>query len=452
MVTRGLARDKRRILTSAATSSNRVRLRDAYRFFTPLLLMAELTMFSHAIVAAFLARMPNPTENLAAYSIAFFFHSTMGSPLWACQMVSLSFMRDQQAVRRMLVFSAQVMASIGWVWIVLGATPAGDWFYGSLFGLSQKVTEGARQCTLILVLMLPLVAVRSLMYALMMRARRTLLVTYGTIIRLVALGVALYLMSGNVEGPKIGALAIIACIVVETLFSIVAARSIYGRLSTQQGPPVSYKELWIFAWPIMVMHTAEHGVNFLVSLFLGRLPRPELALAVFSVADSILRVLLSPLRNLTITVQSLSNSALDFPVLGRFCAQIALAFAALMTLFFIPPINHFALTKAMGLTDALADYAGLALTIGILLALSIGAAAAARGFLIASRQTKILAISSALRLVAVVTVGSIALLYDASNGAAVGLWALTAAFATEAVVLTIKALGLRRDGTLRPTG
>lgn len=72
MVTRDLARDKRRILTSAATSSNRVRLRDAYRFFTPLLLMAELTMFSHAIVAAFLARMPNPTENLAAYSIAFF--------------------------------------------------------------------------------------------------------------------------------------------------------------------------------------------------------------------------------------------------------------------------------------------------------------------------------------------------------------------------------------------
>ena len=367
-------------------------------------------------------------------------------------MVPLSFMRDQQAVRRMLVFSAQVMASIDWVWIVLGATPAGDWFYGSLFGLSQKVTEGARQCTLILVLMLPRVAVRSLMYPLMMRARRTLLVTYGTIIRLVALGAALCLMSGNVEGPKIGALAIIACIVVETLFSIVAARSIYGRLSIQQGPPVSYKELWIFAWPIMVMHTAEHGVNFLVSLFLGRLPRPELALAVFSVADSILRVLLSPLRNLTITVQSLSNSALDFPVLGRFCAQIALAFAALMTLFFIPPINHFALTKAMGLTDALADYAGLALTIGILLALSIGAAAAARGFLIASRQTKILAISSALRLVAVVTVGSIALLYDASNGAAVGLWALTAAFATEGVVLTIMALGLRRDGTLRPAG
>jgi len=407
-------------------------------------------MFSHAIVAGFLARMPDPTPILAAYSIAFFFHSTMGSPLWACQMVALSFMRDRDAVRRMLVFSAQVLLAIAWVWLALGWTTLGDWFYGTLFGLSPEVAAGARECTLILVLMLPLVAIRSIMYALLMRARRTLLVTYGTIIRLVALALALYLLSGHIEGAAIGAVAIIICIVVETSYSVFAAMPFYRQLDKAGPTQASYKELWIFAWPIMVMHSAEHGVNFLVSLFLGRLPRPELALAVFSVTDSILRVLLSPLRNLTITVQSLANTREDFPTLLRFAAQVSAIFAAAMALFLVTPINDFALMKAMGLSIDLAAYAGYALVIGVALAISIGAAASARGFLIVSRNTRILALSSALRLIAVVAVGTTAVVSQASNGAAVGLWALTAAFATEALVLVIKALALRRAGALQP--
>ena len=38
--------------------------------------MAELHMLSHAIISAFLARMPNSEPILAAYSIAFYLHAT----------------------------------------------------------------------------------------------------------------------------------------------------------------------------------------------------------------------------------------------------------------------------------------------------------------------------------------------------------------------------------------
>ncbi|MEM7407436.1 MAG: hypothetical protein AAF458_19225 [Pseudomonadota bacterium] len=439
-------------MSQTDTGASRVRLRDAYRFFMPLMLTAELTMVSHAIVAGFLARMDNPAPILAAYSIAFFFHSTMGSPLWACQMVSVSYIRDRASVRRMLAFSAQVMCAVGWVWLALGLTPLGDRVFGDAFGLRPEVVRDARLCTTLLFLMLPLVAVRSVMYATMMRARRTLLVSYGTVVRLIALGAALPLLSLWLDGAVVGAAAIICCISVETTYSVLFAWPIYRRFEPRSRPLPRYREIWVFAWPIMVMHAAEQGVNFLVSLFLGRLPRPELALAAYGVVDSILKVLLSPLRNLTLTLQALAQTRTDLYVIGVFCVQITLIFAAVLALAFIPAVNDFALRGAMGLTDEIADYAGLALGIGVPLALMMGLAATTRGLLITCRSTAVLALSSGLRLVAVAAVGGLGVAVAADNGAALGLFALTAAFGVEGAILLVKTLQLKRRGKLNPGG
>ena len=76
-------------------AQSRVTLREAYKFFLPLIFMAELHMLSHAVISAFLARMPDPEPILAAYSMAFYLHATLGSPVWACQFVALSYIRDK---------------------------------------------------------------------------------------------------------------------------------------------------------------------------------------------------------------------------------------------------------------------------------------------------------------------------------------------------------------------
>ena len=65
-------------------------------------------------------------------------------------------------------------------------------------------------------------------------------------------------------------------------------------------------------------------------------------------------------------------------------------------------------------------------------------------------ETRILALSSAMRLTAVALVGAGAVQLGASNGAAAGLWALTAAFATEAAVLLYRVRNMHKAGALRP--
>ena len=436
--------------TDGGRPQPRASIRDAYKFFLPLMLTAELMMLSHAMVVAFLARMPDPAPVLAAFSIAFYLHATIGSPVWACQIVALSFIRDRASLRTLLIFSFQTAALVAWIWFLIGATPVGDWFFTTLFGASESVARSAKLCTLIAFFMVPCVLVRSLAYALMMTMRRTMLVTYGSGIRIVVLFVLLSFLTSRHQGAAIGILALLGCIVVETLYAVWVARRFFLALPTRIADPPTYRRLWQFSWPIMLMQIAESGVSFTVNFFLGRLVRPELALAAFGVLDSIVRVLLSPLRNLILTAQTLLHVRADIHVLVVFAGQVAVIFCFTMLLFFIPPVRNWILFEVIGLPLEIATQVASALQVSSLLALCMAAACLTRGLLIVSHNTGVIAITSVLRLAAVVVAGVLGVTLGATNGAMLGIIALIAAFATEAVILTsyLLRLGHSRSGLL----
>ena len=95
-------------------------------------------MLSHAIISAFLARMPDPEPILAAYSIAFYLHATLGSPVWACQFVAISFIKDRASTLRLFIFSTQTFLLVAWFWALIGLTPVGITFFVKVFGFRQK--------------------------------------------------------------------------------------------------------------------------------------------------------------------------------------------------------------------------------------------------------------------------------------------------------------------------
>lgn len=421
-------------------------IHDAYKFFLPLIFMAELHMLSHGVITAFLARMPDPEPILAAYSLAFYLHSTLGSPVWACQFVAISYIRDKASMRRLLIFSAQAFAVFGWFWALIALTPLGITFFHSVFGASAEVAREAQLCMIVSTLIVPFALFRSLSYALLMIRRRTLLVTLGTIIRLVGLAGILAILTRVTDGAMVGMSALTACIGVETLYAVIAARRYYRELPARSEPPPSYGELWRFGWPVMLMQTAESGVAVTANFFLGRLTRPELAIAAFGVLDGMMRVLLGPLRNLTPAVQTLTKNRADLRVILRFCLQLAALFSLVMCLFQLKAVRTWALETVIGLPPELAAYVAPALTLTFLLALCMTAASFARGLLLSSRKTGAIAFSSAARIVAVGGVGAIALSATDVNGAVVGVVSLIAAFGTEAVILISRVIHAERRG------
>jgi hypothetical protein len=188
------------------------------------------------------------------------------------------------------------------------------------------------------------------------------------------------------------------------------------------------------------MQIAESGVAFTASFFLGRLLRPELALAAFGVLDAMMRVLLGPLRNLTQAVQTLTNNRSDAVVIGKFTIHLAILFTLITCAFYNEAIRQYALGNVMGLSLSMINYITPALLLTPLLALSMTAAAYTRGQLLASRKTGAIAFASTARILAVLTVGLIALSLSDANGAVVGVFSLIAAFTTEAIILGGKVL------------
>ena len=190
--------------------------------------------------------------------------------------------------------------------------------------------------------------------------------------------------------------------------------------------------------------TAESGVAFTVNFFLGRLPRPELAIAAFGVLDGMLRVMLGPLRNLTPAVQTLTRDPRDVGTIRRFAIHIAVIFCIVMSIFQFEAARLWALEGVMGLPTDMAAYISPALQLGVFLALAMTAAAFFKGVLLSSRKTGAIAVSSGARIVAVVAVGGTALLVPGANGAVIDMLALIAAFTAEAFVLGLRVFQLRR--------
>ena len=412
-----------------------VTIKESYRFFTPLIFMAELHMLSHAIISAFLARMPDPEPILAAYSIAFYLHATLGSPVWACQFVAISFIKDRASTLRLLIFSSQTFLLVAWFWALIGLTPVGIAFFVEIFGTSIDVAKEAQLCILISTLIVPCVFFRSIAYALLMLNRRTTLVTLGTLIRLFGLFGILFVLQGQTTGATVGMIALAGCIAIESVYATLAALKYYLQLPSKKGVLPTYTELWRFGWPVILMQTAESGIAFTISFFLGRLPRPELAIAAFGVLDAMTRVFLGPLRNLTQAVQTLTKNESDTKVIGKFTIHLGIIFGVIMLLFHIDVVRSYALKDIMGLSSSLASYITPALLLTPILALSMTAAAFTRGQLLASRKTTTIALASVIRIVSVCLVGVGALIFYNANGAVVGILALITAFSSETIIL-----------------
>ena len=172
-----------------------------------------------------------------------------------------------------------------------------------------------------------------------------------------------------------------------------------------------------------------------INLFLGRLFQPDLALGAFGVVFGLVRIILAPLRNLVQTAQALLRSREDFAVMLKFTTGLVGLFMVLIFLLFYTPIRGCILDGVMGLPLEMSRYSTPAVKLILLVAVFWGFAALFRGVIAAMRQTRIIAISAGLRLIAVVALGSVTLIQPHLNGAVVGVLAVSGAFAVESLLL-----------------
>jgi Na+-driven multidrug efflux pump len=410
-------------------------LRDVAAFFLPLALTSNLMMVSHSIIHAAMARWENPTVSLAAFSAVFTFHTILSSPTVVAPYTMLAFLRDRGTLAPLVRFHGLVMLAPMLVMAAVAATPAGNWIFGALLGASPAVAAQARAAAWVFAMLHPIIAMRSMATSLFMLNRRTLAITLGTTVRMAALAALLFGLGRRMGGALGAASSLVGSIVIETLFMTFLARRSLRELPPAGPAATTHREMWGFAWPLMISQITEGSLAFVINVFIGRLARPDLALAAFGVVRGLAMLLLSPLRNLAQTAQALARTGPEQRVLLRFTGIAVGATALLIAILFWTGLRAAILDGVMGLQADLSRYCAPGVQAMLWVPLFWGYGALFRGLLSARRQTRVIGFSSAFKMAAVIAAGSSTLLLPDANGTVVGIAALAAAFAAESGLL-----------------
>jgi len=422
--------------------ANNVTLSGAYRFFLPLILMTELNMMSKSVINAALARAQDQNITLAAFHVAFTLYFALSSSTEVCSLLTLAYLKTKVALGRLLRFMVLIVAV---PWIIaqfLAFTSLGDWAFGGLFGASDAVVAQAKSAIFLLSFSAPILIIRSICFGLILMHQRTIFITYATCVRLASLAGSLLVLPNFLDGAAVGAAALVLCMAFETAVAFIFARPLFRNLpsgnSAEDEVPPNFRRQWRFAWPLMMNTSSELGVVTVISIFLGFLANPDLALAAFNVVYGLVSLIISPMRNLLQTAQTLVKSVSDRRTMFLFVLHLVGFFGFIGFLLFHTPLEKFVLVDAMGLKGTLRDYCLPALKLSFLMAAAWAYSALFRGLLAGAQNTTVLAASGLSRIViAALASGAIFAISDV-NGAVVGIIGWMAGYGLEASFLAFQ--------------
>lgn len=399
--------------------------------------MTELHQISHSIVQAFLARLTDPKETLAAFSIAFAVNTTLTGLNLVVLQGGISFTKDKPSFWQLCRFFGGIGILLFITIESVALTPLGDAVFGKLMGASAPVVLQAKWALAIMGFWFFPVFTRSLMYGLLMVHHRTTPITVATTLRIASLALFLMVLPMWLEGAAVGAAGMVLAMTVEAAYMLFVGRPYLTGLSQVAKYLPSYREIWRFSWPLMFMQSSENGVVLILTFFLGRLADPDLALAGFGIIYALIRAILAPERNLIHAAQALITSFRDIKIMFKYGFYTIAFFVSLVLILFFTPVRGFVLETVMGLKGELNLYVIPGSKLIFLVAIFWGYAALLRGVLSAMRRTGAIAISALIRLIMLALVGSVAFFLPQANGTVIGVLAFGGSFAAEAGFLSL---------------
>lgn len=263
-----------------------------FRFWLPLAATWLMMAAEGPFVAALVARLPEPTYNLAAFGVALALAFVAESPIIMLLAATTALARDRESFRQLRRFSLLMNGGVTAAMAVIAFPPAFDLLASRVLALPPEVSTRAWLAVVVFLPWPAAIGFRRLQQGILIAAGRTRLVAYGTVVRLAtmaATGSALYL-HGGVDGAVVGAGALSAGVVVEAAVSWGWARADRRRLASR--PPASpgdvptVADIQRFYWPLAVTPLMNMASLPLVTFFVGRGHLPIESLAVLPVVNS----------------------------------------------------------------------------------------------------------------------------------------------------------------------
>jgi hypothetical protein len=264
--------------------------RAIFQFWAPLAATWLMMALEGPFLAAVIARLADPTYNLAAYGVAFAFALLAEAPVIMIMSASTALVEDATSYRRLRRFTYALNAAMTVVLALFLMPPVYDLVMTDLIALPSEVARLTHVALWILLPWPAAIGYRRFYQGLLIRGGRTRLVAAGTVIRLVtmaATGLALFHW-GSLPGAWVGAAALSAGVVLEAAGSRVMVRAVVAKLRATpdtDARPLSYARILRFYYPLALTSLIGLALQPMLTFFMGRAPSPVESLAVFPVVN-----------------------------------------------------------------------------------------------------------------------------------------------------------------------
>ncbi len=240
-------------------------------------------------LAAIIARLDNPTENLAAFGVTLALAIIIESPVMMLMSAATALVDDRESYRALRQFAYGLSVALTLVQVAI-LVPVVFSTLTAMLGLPSHVAELVHGGLILLLPWPAAIGYRRFRQGLLIRAGLTRRVAYGTLIRLAAMSLtalAAYRFA-SIPGAYVGALALSAGVVIEAIASRVMTASPVADLlahvrQDERPSPLRLGAISRFYLPLALMSFLSLASQPMVTFFMGQSRYPIESLAVLPV-------------------------------------------------------------------------------------------------------------------------------------------------------------------------
>jgi len=316
-------------------------------------------------LAAVVARLVDPTFNLAAHGVAYAFAVLVEAPVIMIMSASTALVRDRDSFIRLRTFTYALNGAVT-VSMLVVLIPAV--YRAMMIDLIALPEEVARLSYVALWIFLPwpgAIGYRRFYQGILIRSGKTRLVALGTVVRLTTMtttALVLYVWVAP-PGAYLGAAALALGVSAEAVASRLMARKEVNRLlsaapSASSVSTLSYSRIWAFYYPLGLMSLIGLAVQPMLTFFMGRAPLPIESLAVFPVVSAVTFVFRAAgLSFQEVSIALMGDRFEHVKELMQFAVGLGLASTAGLALVAFTPVSTFWFQTVSGLSPELAHFA-----------------------------------------------------------------------------------------------
>ena len=247
------------------------------RFWLPLASTWLMMAIEGPYLAALIARLADPTVNLAAFGVAFAFAIIIEAPVIMLLAASTALVEDRQSYLALRRFSYGLSAALTLAQLAVLAPPVFDALSRDLLALPPDVAQLTHGALAWLLPWTAAIGYRRFRQGLLIRRNLTRRVAYGTIVRLVAMSLTALLAYRflPLAGAHVGALALSVGVVAEAVASRRMTAGLVGELQQRQLPAEGNSSLRLgtivsFYMPLALTSVLAMAVQPMVTFFMGQ--------------------------------------------------------------------------------------------------------------------------------------------------------------------------------------